>query len=150
MDREALLKELIHSRQVMRDTLDRLEPQREIYPEWTIKELLAHLAGWDDACIASIRAHLRGQEPETPAERGINYYNAQSVLERVNLSLEQITREFDQARAELIQLIREMSDEKLEEAFILPWATKGTVHDLVLIFTEHEEEHAHEINALLG
>ncbi len=150
IDREALLAQLIHSRQVMNSTLILLEPKKEIYSEWTLKELISHIAGWDDACITSIHAHLVGQEASTPAERGINDYNAQSVLERQELSLDRIQREYEQARQEFIRLVRTMPEDKLNEPFILPWAEKGTVKDLVDIFAEHEEEHAREIQALLN
>ena len=147
VDRLAMVDKLIHSHEDVQALLKELEPKREIYPEWTVKEFVAHLAGWDDACIASIQAHLRGQEPGTPAERGIDYYNAQSVLERKDLTLEQVTREMNLARDTFIQLIREMPEEKLQARFILPWAEYGTVHDLEEIFSEHEEEHVQEIRA---
>lgn len=150
IDREALLNQLIHSRQIMNSTLILLEPKKEIYPEWTMKELLSHIAGWDDACVTSIRSHLVSQEAGTPAERGVNDYNAQSVLERKELAIDRILREYEQARQEFIQLVREMPEDKLNEPFILPWAEKGTVKDLVDIFAEHEEEHAREIQALLN
>jgi hypothetical protein len=150
VDRDALIQQLTHSRQKINAVLARVEPQREIYPEWTLKELLAHLTGWDDACLESISAHLRGQEAGTPAERGINYYNAQSVLERKELAFDRIQREYELARQDLIQLIREMPEAKLNEPFILPWAEKGTVMDLVHIFAHHELEHAQEIEALLN
>lgn len=148
-NRDALIAQLIHSRQVMGEILRRLPYEQEIYTGWKVKELLAHIAGWDDACVTSIRAHLAGQEPGTPAERGINYYNAQSVLERQELSLDQISREYEQARSEFLQLIREMPEDKLNQSFILPWATVGTVEDMVRIFSEHEEGHAKEIEALI-
>ena len=57
---DPLIDELIQARQVMRRLLHDLETAhaaaQELYPTWTIKELLSHIAGWDDACIATLLA----------------------------------------------------------------------------------------------
>lgn len=121
----------------------------EVYPTWTIKELLAHLAGWDDACIASLRAFAAGDVPATPASRGIDPYNESTVHEREALSLEQVIREWEFSRAEFITAIRELPDEKVNEPFVLPWGSKGTLARMVHVFAEHDEEHAVEIRAKL-
>ena len=35
--------------------LNRVERDRKIYTMWTIREIIAHLTGWDDSTIAFIR-----------------------------------------------------------------------------------------------
>lgn len=152
---QTFIAELEHARATMQGLLDDLEAaqkdRQEVYPTWTIKELLAHLTGWDDACIASLQAHLRGDVPATPAARGLDPYNASTVYEREALSLEQVIAEWDHTRETFKNLIRALPVDKVEEPFVFPWGPKGRLSDMVKIFAEHEIEHAEEIRKkLLG
>jgi len=86
----SLIRRLDHARQNMRMTLVDLDPNVELYPAWTIKHILAHIAGWDDATTSSLRAHAGGREPPTPAASGIDEYNAHSVETREVLNYRQV------------------------------------------------------------
>ncbi len=147
--RDELIAILESSRAKMLAHLDEIDKNREIYPLWTIREMLAHLSGWDDAVIAFIRSLMAGKIPATPAARGINVYNAESVASREDLDYDHIYREYIQTREELLQLLREVPDEKITERFILPWGGPGTLVDIVNIFGPHEEEHAEDVEKLI-
>ncbi len=56
-------------REKLKATVAEAEAHREkkIYRGWRLKELLAHMSGWDDAVIASLKAHAEGAEGLTPA-----------------------------------------------------------------------------------
>jgi hypothetical protein len=149
MDEKAkLIQQLDEARAKMRAVLEGIDTRVEIYPTWTIKEVLAHIAGWDDVSASSLRLHAGGHEPPTPAARGIDYYNAESVATRAALSYQQVVQEWELAREEFKAALLALSPEKLAEPFIFPWGPTGTVALLVRIFAEHEEEHAAEIAAL--
>ena len=120
-----------------------------IYQPWRMKEVLDHITGWDDAVIASIRSFLAGDVPATPASRGIDAYNAETVTSREAIPYEVTQREWEASRAELLSLLRQMTDEQLHTPFALPWGQDGTIEDLVEIFTEHEETHAKEIREII-
>jgi hypothetical protein len=113
-----------------------------------MKEVLDHITGWDDAVIASTRSLLAGEPPATPAARGIDYYNAQTVSSREAIPYEVTQREWEASRAILLGLIRDMTEEQLHTSFVLPWGDQGAIEDLVEIFAEHEETHAKEIRAI--
>ena len=153
-EKELLIKELDHGRELIQRLLKDLEEARctskEVYPTWTIKELLAHLTGWDDACIASLKAFSRNDVPATPASRGINPYNASTVHEREALSLEQVIGEWEYTREEFKQAIRDLPEEKVNEPFVMPWGPKSTLAEMVKIFAEHEVEHAEEIGQIIA
>jgi len=150
-EKERFIADWNHGHEMIAQLLQDLEATHressELYPTWTIKELLAHLAGWDDACIASLRAFARGDAPATPASRGIDPYNASTVHEREALSLDHVIKEWSLSRKEFIAAIRELPDEKVSEAFVMPWGSRGTLADMVKIFAEHDVEHAEEIRA---
>jgi hypothetical protein len=134
----------------MRAVVAEIDPRLEIYQGWTIKHVLAHIAGWDDAVIASLRAHLGGQEPGTPAAQGIDFYNAQSVATREALDLEHVIREWELSRDTLTSMVAEMPEAKFQEEFLFPWGERGTVPYLVAIFVHHEREHVGEIRQVMA
>lgn len=148
-ERTHLLTDLNQARQRMRDAIEGLDLHMEIYPGWTIKEVLAHITGWDDATIASLHAHLADEVPATPASRGINYYNAQIVAERDPLPYDLIKKEWEKSRDLLKDIIMTMPDHKFKKPLVLPRGQTGTITDIIHIFTEHEEKHAHEIKSLI-
>lgn len=147
---ERLIRELDEARQETRAILATIDTEQEVYTGWTIRHFLAHLTGWDEATIASLRAHATGKEPGTPAYRGIDFYNQQSVDERIDLSYRQVLAECELAREDLKEIIRALPEGKFKESLVLPWGQTGTVNLLVGIMIHHEKEHAEEITKLLG
>ena len=147
--RDELIAILEHSRTKMVAHLDEIDKNRKIYPLWTIREMLAHLSGWDDAVIAFIQSLMAGKIPATPAVRGLDVYNAETVATREGLDYDHIYREYIQTRKILLQLLHEVPDEKVTEQYILPWGDPGTLVDIINIFGPHEEEHAEDVEKLL-
>jgi len=146
---ETLIQRLETSRAMMIAHLDEIDRNRKIYPLWTVREIIAHLSGWDDATIAFIKAIVAGEVPATPAARGIDVYNAETVATREGLDYDHIYREYIETRKVLLDLIRAMPEEKTTQQFILPWGDKGTLVDIIDIFGPHEEEHAEDVQKII-
>ncbi|MBN2304507.1 MAG: DinB family protein [Anaerolineae bacterium] len=140
--------QLDDARAQMRAALDGIDELMPVYEGWTIKHILAHIAGWDDATTASLRAHISGNEPGTPAARGIDYYNAQSVAEREPLPFPHIVKEWELAREQLKATLDALPEAKFTEKFVFPWGPMGTVDQIIGIMVHHEIEHAQEIEVL--
>jgi len=137
------------ARAEMREILNLAQDNPTIYQPWRMKEVLDHITGWDDAVVASIKSFLAGEIPATPASRGIDAYNAETVSSREAIPYEVTQREWEASRAELLHLMSKMTDERLHTPFILPWGSRGTIEDLVEIFTDHEQTHAKEIREII-
>lgn len=144
-----LLERLEKARARLNSALDQLDQQREIYPGWTSKQFLDHIAGWDDAVIASLKAHSRGDVPAVPAGRGIDPYNAETVTTRETIPLERTRQEYAKTREILIETIKTMPDDKFAARLIEPWGPTASVTEMINVFIHHEHEHAAEIEALL-
>lgn len=84
-DRDFLLHRLAEIRQKIEELLPKIDPAKEIYQGWRIKQMLAHITGWGDASIDSLHAHIAGRAPAIPAIRGINEYNIRTVPSRQSL-----------------------------------------------------------------
>lgn len=148
-DLDTYTKRYENARAEMREILILAQGNPTIYEPWRMKEVLDHITGWDDAVIASIKSFLSGGIPATPAARGIDAYNAETVSSRESIPYEVTQREWETSRAELLALLQKMNDEQLHTTFVLPWGAHGTIEDLVEIFTEHEETHAREIREII-
>lgn len=148
-DRNTFIQRLQAARAEMRAIVKRAQDNPTIYEPWRMKEVLDHITGWDDAVIASIRSFLANEPPATPAARGIDAYNAETVSSREAIPYEVTQREWEASRTVLLDLIQKMTEEQLHTCFVAPWGAVGTIEELVEIFTEHEETHAKEIRAIL-
>lgn len=144
-DKNFLLHRIDETREKIEDLLPEIDPDKEIYPGWTIKDMLAHMTGWDDATIASLRAHMVGCLPSIPAIRSLDKYNALTISSRKDLDYDHVLKEWRVARQVLRTLIEQMPEDKFFSPVIVPWGKKTTVTHLVDIFRGHEEEHARDI-----
>jgi hypothetical protein len=147
--REEILKTLENSHALMRAQLDEIDKNRKVYPLWTIREIVAHLSGWDDALIGFVNALLKGQQPPTPAMRGPEVYNEETVSTREGLGYDHIVREYVETRAKLASLIRLTSEEMVTQKTTLLWGEEGTMEDLLRVFGAHEAEHAGDVKKII-
>ena len=148
-DRDTYIQRYETARAEMREIVKLAQGNPAIYQPWRMKEVLDHITGWDDAVIASIKSFLAGEVPATPASRGIDAYNVETVTSREAIPYDVTQKEWEASRIELLSLMRKMTDEQLHTPFGFPWGGQGTIEDLVEIFTEHEETHAREIRQII-
>ena len=146
---QVLLQRLDAARAKVEELLPRVDATKQIYPGWTIRQMLAHMTGWDDATIASLRAHVASQPADTPADRGINEYNARTVSSRQDLDLDHVVKEWRMTRQVLHKLLEEMPEDKFHARLAVPWGPKASVTRLIDVFVEHEHEHAEDIESWL-
>ena len=149
MSQEAeIIAKLKETRQEIKELLSDIPPEKEIYPEWGLKELLAHFAGWDDATLTGVRGCLAGQNPIIIAPRGADDYNARTVSERETLPIGHIIKEWELNRELLLDLVKQIPEEKFDTQTIYPWGEEGTLANLVLGMAGHELFHIGEIKEL--
>jgi hypothetical protein len=146
---DALISKMERSRVRLNAALEKVAPQAEIYPTWKLKQVLDHIAGWDELVYSSLRAYLLGGVPALAMKGGIDRYNAESVSARKALSLEQSRQAYDAAREHVIQVLREVTPEMFDHEYPAPWGGMCTINSIVKIFASHEQEHAKQIEALL-
>lgn len=129
----------------MRAVLERVDPEREVYPGWSMKENIAHITGWEEVTIKSLRALKAGTAPYILPPKSIDAHNDDMVRTRVSMSFEEVLREWEGIRAGLIAAIAGLSEGDFEKWITFPWGPEGTVRDLLAIIADHEGEHAREL-----
>ena len=150
-EKQFLVKRWNNRRETLKALVAQAEAHREkeIYRGWTLREFLAHMSGWDDAVLESLRSHANSAPFMISAPRGIDAYNEQTVSTRETLDYDHIRREWDRSHDLIIQAVRDLPEEKLTQPLTFPWGEFGTVAYMVEIFVEHEEEHAHHLREWL-
>lgn len=141
----AYVNRLNESRAGLESLFPRVDRKRQIYPKWTLKELLDHITGWDEMVIDTLNAHLESRQPANPAEQGIDAYNEISIQKRSRLSIENSIADFKSIRLCLTEIIQQTPAQKLAEMMVVPWGGKSTVSEFLEIFARHEEEHTADL-----
>ena len=149
-DTEHLIEELAQARSEMQRAVSAVDRQQEICPGWTVKEVLAHISGWDAVGISTVRAHMAGEQLPPLQARGIDAYNAYVVAGCETLTYEQVVEDWERARRQFEQALREAPPEMLTDQVQFPGGETGTVAWYVSILVEHEQEHANEIMTVVS
>ncbi len=139
---EELLGELEKARSELRASYRGLSDEQmtrlEAVGEWSVKDVLSHVASWDEVMLPDLARIARG---ETPALASIdleraNYdaANAAVMSQRRDRPLERVLRDLDTDRADVIAAVGRLPDSALAE---------GQFGRLLLQITAaHDLEHA--------
>jgi len=133
------------ARAEMRSVLEVVDPGWEVYPGWRMRENIAHITGWEEVTIKSLRAYLDGGEPYLLPVQGIDAHNADLVAVRQAMTLEDVLREWEETRGLLKSTLAELPESDLEKWITFPWGEQGTIKEMLDIIAGHEQEHAREL-----
>ncbi|MBE2272186.1 MAG: maleylpyruvate isomerase family mycothiol-dependent enzyme [Anaerolinea sp.] len=145
-----VIRELDDARAAMRTVMEKFDRKTIIYPGWTLKHILAHVTGWDEAAANSIEAHMRGGESAIDAYQGVAEYNEKSVETRRELTFELTVREWEYERERLKKALREITPEQWNTPLMFPWGGYGLAINLVRVWSRHEHDHARELQELIS
>lgn len=141
-DREELLGELEKARAELRASYQGLPDEQMTrlgaVGEWSVKDVLSHVASWDEILLPDLARLARG---DTPALASIDLEtasfdsaNAVIMSQRRKLPLAQVLRELDIDRADVMAAVGRLPDSALAEGQF------GRV--LIQITAAHDREHA--------
>jgi uncharacterized protein (TIGR03083 family) len=149
--KEELIRKLADSHQQIEQLVGQVDRNLEIYPGWTVREVLAHFSGWDEAAVDSLKSHAAGRTPAEAAGGDHDTYNLESIRRYESLDFERIYQMWQRNHEQLKIAIRDLPPEKMEEAFTFPWGQSGNVEDLVVgLTTDHETIHMKDVKNLIG
>lgn len=147
-----LISRLVETRQKIFDTAASLSPEmagEKFLGSWSVIELLAHLAGWDETNIQAGKEILDGALPNFYAEHDRDWatYNAKLAEEFGRETLEDQLALTRQTHKKLIDFLNELPAEEL-------WADRGvrargwkvTIGRLLEAELSDEEEHYQQLN----
>lgn len=143
--RNELLQELEEARQDLLSAMEVLSDAEIGRPlsggDWSAKDVLAHLASWDELRAFEIARVARGDTPlyADMQEQNFAVWNQTLMSARRALSVDQVRRELDYARKQVLAAVAAVPDERL------PDVANGRVR--IRRAAAHDREHAEQIRA---
>jgi uncharacterized protein (TIGR03083 family) len=144
--KEGLLQEIHAEREALEKFLAGLAPEQMVQPgalgEWSVKDMLAHLAEWEQLLLVWYNAGLRGEVPPLPA---VGYHWDQMddlnqvIFEKYrDWTLEDMQAYFQDSYRQTLEAVRAMTEEELFTPGRYRWTKQNTLADYVIPCTsEH-------------
>jgi 2-keto-4-pentenoate hydratase/2-oxohepta-3-ene-1,7-dioic acid hydratase in catechol pathway len=146
-ERVALVAAFDRARDELLKTLSLLQPQHydlaTVNLGWSVKELVAHLAGGITFASTAIQRHLDGTL--VAGLQAMNERNASQVEERAAKSLQELVDELVQSHYQVTDLYLSLTDEQTQITSTMSSGAKVNIHERLQRYTNHYMEHANEI-----
>ncbi len=144
-EKTRLIQLLDESLGQMRTALEGVDTEKEVLSGWTAKDVMAHVADWDEVTATALNAYRENGEHLIPDFSGIDEYNAKAVEMHKNHSYQQVRAKWETAHGNLKTAVEDMPLEKFEGEMTYPWGQHGPISKIVEIMAEHEKEHAEDL-----
>jgi hypothetical protein len=118
---------------------------RLVCGEWTLKDVLGHVADWEWFGVEGLRQMAAGQPPQVEHVPDIDAWNQAHVEARRNQSWGAVWADFQAARRALLEILEEMSQAEMALSFPFPWGPEGTAYRWVCVYLAHDREHAQDL-----
>ena len=141
-DRDGLLSMLQESRRELAGAIQGVADDRMSVPfagDWSVKDIMGHIASWDEFTVSDLRRISRGRLPCLAAfrEADVDNWNAFLIRPRKLFPLPQIRAEFEEARAEMVAALKDLPEGLLAQGQM--------VRNIFAIMTNHEKDHARQV-----
>jgi uncharacterized damage-inducible protein DinB len=122
---------------------------REVCGIWTLKDLLGHLADWEEVGVEGLRMMAQGRPPDVEEVTDIDGWNREHVAARRNQPWDQVSADLHETRSELAAVLKGMSEERIPRWYRFPWGARGTAYDWLVVFVTHDRDHARDLREIL-
>lgn len=110
--------------------------------EWTLKDVLGHVADWEWVGVGGLRRMAAGQSPQVEHIRSIDAWNQAHCQARRDQPWEEVWDDFHAAREAMVAVLNDMPQDDLACSFVFPWEQEGTAYQWVGVYAAHDCEHA--------
>ncbi len=157
MTRDELLKAMRQAHadclSALGDIPDDVMATRRVTDRWTLKDLLGHLAMWEQVATQFIAEYKRDGAPQPLGlqdDAAIDAHNERQVALRRDWPLARVRAEFDVAHRDLLAAVASLSDDDLRQS--LPGAWQGATLENLIAWNSHEHlaEHREQIRRARG
>ncbi|KAB2862056.1 MAG: ClbS/DfsB family four-helix bundle protein [Anaerolineae bacterium] len=154
VNKEELLRRLDESYRQLRELLTRILPQKTmeagVEGTWSVKDILAHLIGWQQFALMELQAAFSRQpRPSAPAD--VDLFNAQQVEANRTFPYDVVLGNWRQSVQSIIDAVNSIPDgEFMPNSKLQQWLGE-TINDTLANNTyEHWDEHRVIIEAWLA
>ena len=123
---------------------------RPVCGEWTLKDVLGHMADWEWLGVDGLRQMAAGRAPQVEYVEDLDAWNQAHVEARCHQPWEAVWADFHAARRALLEILEGMSQADLESSFPSPWGSDITPYRWICVYLAHDREHAYGLRQALG
>ena len=154
MTKEDMLAKLAESRRDLHRATQGLSEEEmtlvQVEGVWTIKDVLGHIASWEEICLEPLRPYADGNPFQVGDVKDYLLSNEGLAARKQDTPLGAILDELDAIRQELAATASKLSVEQWEQSVIFPWGDEGPVAEMLDELYQHELEHVHAIQQWRG
>lgn len=154
--KEEIISELISARQAVLSEIITLPEDRLDEPSigiWCVKDLLAHLIGWDHTNTEAVQQILAGQRPTffQHYDKDWQAYNAHLVAIYRKGTLHELLADAETSHSQLVELLQSVSADELIKSKSPPEQGRTvTILSLLRAEARDERKHAEQIHTFFA
>jgi uncharacterized protein (TIGR03083 family) len=152
MNKGILLETIQKEREAFEASFADLTPEQMTMPsamgEWSVKDILGHIAMWESWLVTLLYSIERGVAPKLPRSSDVDKINAQSYAEQRERPEERVVADFHAVHAQLLKRLDVVKERDLTDPQRFSWAKGRPLEEFVANNTyEHYAEHRPAIEA---
>jgi len=115
---------------------------RRVCGEWTLKDVLGHIADWEWLGVEGLRHMAAGDAPQIEHVTDFDAWNRDHVRARHEQPWKTVWNDLHGARRAMLEVLGKLNETDLARSFPSPWGSEITPYSWTCIFLSHDREHA--------
>ena len=144
--KRGVVARLEQERQLLEETIGSIGPgamlESGVVGQWSVKDVLAHLADWEEHMPAWLDAARRGEPVRGPEPdlswRGIKEFNRRIHDAHRHQRLDEILDYFETAHARFMEMVAAMPEEEMLARARYPLTGRQALYDWLVQYAEHD------------
>jgi uncharacterized damage-inducible protein DinB len=149
MTKEEVLARLAKSRQTLRQAIEGLSEEEmtqvQVEGVWTVKDVLGHIASWEETCLEPLQSYADGGPFEVEVIEDYLTWNDEQAAHKRDVPLDTILDELATIRQGLVEAASRLSAGQWKQRVPFSWGGQGTIAEVLDVFYRHELEHVRSI-----
>ena len=149
MTGEQVFARLARSRQALHQAIQGLSEQDltqvQVEGVWTIRDILGHIASWDETCLTPLQHYVDGGPFDAVVMPDHLAWNDEQAARKQTLPLDAILDQWTAIRQDLLAAARRLSEEQWMTSVPCPWGGSGAIAELLEGLAYHEQAHARTV-----
>jgi len=154
MTKEQALAKLAESRRALHQAIEGLSEEEmtqvQVEGVWTVKDVLGHIASWEETCLEPIRRYADGGPFEVQVIEDYMAWNNKQAARKRDVPLDAILDELATIRQGLVEAASGLSAGQWKQRVPFSWGGRGTIAEVLDVFYQHELEHVRSIQRWRG
>jgi uncharacterized damage-inducible protein DinB len=154
MTQEETLAKLAESRQTLHQAIEGLSEEEmtqvQVEGVWTVKDVLGHIASWEETCLEPLQRYADGSPFEVQVIEDYMAWNDEQAARKRDVPLDAILDELATIRQGLVKAASRLSAGQWKQRVPFSWGGRGTIVEVLDVFYQHELEHVRSIQRWRG